>query len=68
MARTAQPRGQRYMNANPQLARTRTPALAGLPTQESALRNDVSVSDRVADAVSDARSDSEVSGHWGPIT
>ena len=55
------------MNANPQLARTRTPALAGLPTQESALRNDVSVSDRVADAVSDARSDSEVSGHWGPI-
>ena len=50
------------MNANPQLARTRTPAPAGIPTQESALRNDVSVSDRVADAVSDARSDSEVSG------
>ena len=37
-----------------------------LPTQEGALRNNVSVLGRVADAVSDARSDPEVSGHWGP--
>ena len=37
-----------------------------MPTQESALRNNVSVLDRVADAVSGAGSDSEVSGHWGP--
>ena len=36
-----------------------------MPTQEGALRNNVSVLDRVADAVSDARSDPEVSGHWG---
>ena len=35
---------------------------SSMPIQESALRNNVSVLDRVADAVSDARSDSEVSG------
>ena len=64
MARTARPRGQWYMYANHQTVKL-SPR-PSLPTQEGALRNNVSVLGRVADAVSDARSDLEVSGHWGP--